>query len=51
MNKTDIVVIQDGSNPTTPPELIKECLKAAQKNGACSAFLKTNCTVFKVNND
>lgn len=51
VKKTDTIVIQDGSNPTTHPELIKECIETAKKYGACTAYLAARHTVVQVNNN
>ncbi|MDP1853785.1 MAG: IspD/TarI family cytidylyltransferase [Candidatus Omnitrophota bacterium] len=51
IDKADIVVIQDGASPTTPPELIKNCINAAKKYGACTAYLAARHTVVSMINN
>lgn len=45
MEKTDIVVLQDGANPTTRAEFIEECLEAARRHGACTGCMASQDTV------
>ncbi|OGX41249.1 MAG: hypothetical protein A3G91_03010 [Omnitrophica WOR_2 bacterium RIFCSPLOWO2_12_FULL_50_9] len=47
MEKTDIVVLQDGANPTTRAEFIEECLDAARRHGACTGCVACEDTVVK----
>ena len=48
IKNTEMVVIQDGADPTTHPEGIRECIKTAEKEGACTAFASARHTVVKI---
>jgi 2-C-methyl-D-erythritol 4-phosphate cytidylyltransferase len=45
MRKTDIVVLQDGANPTTHPDLIGKCIDAAHQFGASTGCVAASDTV------
>jgi 2-C-methyl-D-erythritol 4-phosphate cytidylyltransferase/2-C-methyl-D-erythritol 2,4-cyclodiphosphate synthase len=47
----DFVAVHDGARPLISPELIRACLKAAQKNGAAMAAIPVKDTIKEVTAD